>query len=254
MAARGSKYRRRRGRFGVLYKLLSVLLILVAVGAGCIVFFRVEHINVTGSTTYTQQQIVDASGVEMGDNLFLIRRVPTGRSILGDLPYLKEVNIRRAPPNSLEITVAECLPVAALQGEDDSWWIVDSSVKLLEQGDAALADPYMKITGLTLLMPSAGERAAVSVEESTKLESLRSILSALEERGMYSQVNSVDLSAQAEIRMVYRTRFEVRMPLYSDDFYLLIHTLEAVADNGAVAGRPGTIDLTGERPRFIPKG
>lgn len=252
MAARGSKYRRRRGRFGVLYKLLSVLLILAAIVGGCIVFFRVEEITVAGSTTYAEQQIIDASGVEMEDNLFLVQKVPTGRRILNALPYIKEVNIRRVLPNGLLITVNECIPVAALEGEDGSWWILDSSAKLLEQGDDALARPYMKITGLTALKPSAGDRVAVSVEETTKLDSLKSILAALEERGMFANVNSADLSGVTEIRMVYQDHFAVRLPMYSDDFHLLIHALEAVAENDAVAGRPGTIDLTGERPRFIP--
>ena len=252
MAARGSKYRRRRGRFGVLYKLLSVLLILAALVAGCIVFFRVEEITVTGSTTYTEQQIIDATGVEMEDNLFLVQKVPTGRKILGALPYIKEVNIRRDLPNGLVITVNECVPVAALKGEGSSWWIMDSSGKLLEQGDAALAKPYMKITGMEALKPSAGGRVAVSAEETTKLDSLKSILAALEGRGMYADVNSMDLSAVTEIRMVYQDHYTVRLPMYSDDFHLLIHALEAVAENDAVAGRSGTIDLTGERPRFIP--
>ena len=252
MAARGSNYRRRRGRSGVLYKMLSVLLILVAIIAGCIVFFRVERISVTGSTTYTQQQIIDVSGVEMGDNLFLISKIPTGRKILNALPYIKAVNLRRELPNGLAITVTECVPVAALKGEDGSWWILDSSAKLLEQGDDALAQPYMKITGLTALKPAEGDRVAVAVEESTKLESLKSILAALEERGLFAQVNSVDLSAVTEIRMVYQDHYAVRLPMYSDDFHRLIHTMQAMAEYPKVAGRPGTIDLTLSRPSFRP--
>ncbi len=252
MAVRGSKYRRRRGRFGVLYKLLSVLLILAAIVGGSIVFFRVEKITVTGSTTYAEQQIIDVTGVEMGDNLFLIRKVPTGRKILNALPYLKEVNIRRELPNGLAITVNECVPVAALAGEEDSWWILDSSAKLLEQGDGALAAPYMKITGLTALKPSPGGRVAVSVEESTKLGSLKSILAALEERGLFADVDSVDLSAVTEITMVYQGNYTVRMPMYSDDFHRLIHTMQAVAEHPKVAGRTGTIDLTLKNPSFIP--
>lgn len=252
MAGRGSKYRRRRGRFGVLYKLLSVLLILAAIIAGCIVFFRVEEITVTGSTTYTEQQIIDVSGVEMEDNLFLVRKVPTGRRILNALPYIKEVNIRRELPNGLLITVNECVPVAALKGEGDAWWILDSTAKLLEQGNDDLAKPYMKVTGLEALKPSAGGRVAVSAEETTKLDSLKSILAALEEREMFAHVNSVDLSGVTEICMVYQGHYTVRLPMYSDDFYRLIHTLQVVAEHPSVAGRSGTIDLTRKDPSFVP--
>lgn len=253
MAVRGSNYRRRRGRSGVLYKMLSVLLILAAIIAGCIVFFRVEKINVAGSTTYTRQQIIDVSGVEMGDNLFLIRKIPTGRKILNALPYIKTVNLRRELPNGLAITVTECVPVAALKGEEDSWWILDSSGKLLEQGDQSLAEPFMKITGLTALKPSEGGRLSVSVEETTKLESLKSILAALEERGLFDQVNSIDLSAVTEIRMVYRDHYTVCLPMYSDDFHRLIHTMQAMAEYPKVSGRPGTIDLTLSKPSFRPE-
>ena len=252
MAVRGSKYRRRRGRLGVLYKLLSVLLILAAIVGGCIVFFRVEKITVSGSTTYTEQHIIDVSGVEMGDNLFLIQKVPAARKILGQLPYIKEVNIRRELPNEIVINVKECTPVAALEGEEDSWWILDSSAKLLEQGDRELAAPYMKISGLTALKPSAGGRVAVSVEESTKLGSLKSILAALEERELFANVDSVDLSAVSEIRMIYQGNYTVRMPMYSDDFHRLIHTMQAVAEHPKVAGRAGTIDLTLKNPSFVP--
>lgn len=252
MAARRRRSRRRRGRFGVLYKLLSVLLILAAIVAGSIVFFRVEEITVTGGVVYTEQQIIDASGIELGDNLILIQRVPTGRKILGTLPYIKDVNIRRTLPNGLHITVNECTPVAALEGEEDAWWIMDGSTKLLEQGNEELAGSYLKITGLTPLKPSAGGRLAVSVEESAKLDSLKEILAALEERGLYGRAERMDLSAVSEIRLELDGYYTVRMPMYSDDFHRLIHTLQVVSENSAVVGRRGTIDLTGQRPRFIP--
>lgn len=252
MAARRRSSRRRRGRSGVLYKLLSVLLILAAIVTGSIVFFRVEEITVTGGSAYTEQQIVDASGVELGDNLILVQRVPTGRKILSELPYIKDVNIRRALPNSLRITVNECIPVTAMEGEEGAWWIMDSSTKLLEQGNEELAGQYMKITGLTPLRPSAGGRLAVSVEESPKLDSMKEILSAMEERGLFGRVERMDLSAVSEIRLELDGYYTVRMPMYSDDFHRLIHTLQVMTENAAVAGRKGTIDLTGERPRFIP--
>ena len=110
----------------------------------------------------------------------------------------------------------------------------------------------MKITGLTALKPAAGGRVAVSAEESTKLDSLKSILAALEERGLFADVNSMDLSAVTEIRMVYQDHYSVRLPMYSDDFHRLIHTMEVVAENPKVAGRPGTIDLTLSDPSFYP--
>lgn len=257
MAARNSRRRRRRGRFSFLYKMLSIVLILGAIVAGCIVFFRVEEITIMGSTVYTDEEIIAAAGLEAGDNLFLVRKVQIGRKIVNQLPYINNVNLRRVLPNTLIITVTECIPVGVLEGEEGTWWVVDSKCKLLEQGGSELTRQYPAITGLTPLMPSEGNQLAVSVEESTKLDTLKQILAAMEDRDMLEQLQSIDMSGISEIDMTYEERFTVRMPMYSDDFRLLVHTLQQAAA-ALNAGQTGTIDLTtvdmtgGERARFIP--
>lgn len=50
MAARRNRRgrRRNRGRFSALYKLLSVLIIFAAILMGCVVFFRVSTVEITG--------------------------------------------------------------------------------------------------------------------------------------------------------------------------------------------------------------
>lgn len=50
---RHSNRRRRRGNFGFLYKLLSVLVICAAVVMALTLFFRVDTIEVTGTERYT---------------------------------------------------------------------------------------------------------------------------------------------------------------------------------------------------------
>lgn len=244
MAARRSRRRRRRGRFGFLYKLLSIVLILAAIVAGCIVFFRVEEVTVIGSTVYTDEEIIAAAEVELGDNLFLIGKIATGTKIVNRLPYIDTVNVRRALPDTLVITVTECTPVGVLEGEEGTWWVIDSMCKLLECGGNELLGEYPQISGLTALMPSEGGRLAVSVEESAKLDSLKQLLAALDDWEMLPQVRDIDLSGGSEIRMTYEERFSVRLPMYSDDFHLLAHTLQLAAAQ-LNAGQTGTIDLTG---------
>ena len=83
MAARKdrNRRRRRRGRFGFLYKLLSFLIIFAAILAGCVAFFRVNQVAVTGNSRYSDQEVIAASGVELGDNLFLVNRPQTAQRI-----------------------------------------------------------------------------------------------------------------------------------------------------------------------------
>ena len=91
MAARHNRRRRRRGRFSFLYKLLSVVLIVCAIVAGSVIFFRVEEITVSGSTVYSSDEIIAASEVAVGDNLFLVGR-----------PSTSTFKVRRSAPSSVQ--------------------------------------------------------------------------------------------------------------------------------------------------------
>lgn len=63
MAARRrhSNRRRRRGSFGFLYRLLSVLVICGVIVVALTLFFRVDTVVVTGTQRYTQQEVIDAT-------------------------------------------------------------------------------------------------------------------------------------------------------------------------------------------------
>lgn len=252
MAARSSRRRRRKGRFGGLYKLLSAFLILAAMIAGCIVFFRVETVTVSGNGRYSEEEVIAASGVEQGDNLFLIPRVQTARKILQELPYIKEVSPRRVLPNAYTIIVTECTPAAIVEGQNGTWWVIDETCKLLEQGGEELKEQYAEISGFTVLMPSAGSKMSVPVDESGKLDALKQILAILQERDMLKHVDGIDLSREAEIRMEYDGRLTVRMPVYSDDFGRLLREVDQAVKTTLNNGQTGTINLTGSTHSFIP--
>lgn len=99
---RHSNRRRRRGNFGFLYKLLSVLVICAAVVMALTLFFRVDTIEVTGTERYTEKDVIEASGIQLGDNLFLLNKYEAARSIAEQLPYIdiEDIRIRQDQPDA----------------------------------------------------------------------------------------------------------------------------------------------------------
>lgn len=256
MAARRSNKRKRRnrGRFGFLYKLLSLIIILVVVAAGCAIFFRVNDITVTGESKYAAEEIIAASGIEPGDNLFLLPRFSSAKEILTQLPYVDEVNIRQRLPDGVVITVTECVPAAVIQG-GTGWWIIDAKGKLLEEVSSGGQQGLATITGLTALLPSAGTKLAVESEFKVKLQSLRELMQALAARGMLSKVTSFDLTGTGNILLGYDGRFTVKLPMtmeaggFSNRALALERTLEQLQPN-----ETGDIDLTrDDKVYFDPK-
>lgn len=253
MAARKRKRgrRRNRGRFGLLYKLLSTLLILAAILTGCVVFFRANEIVVTGQQRYTAEEIIIATGVEQGENLFRLDKAAIVRQVTTQLPYIDTISIHRKFPDTLLITVTESQPVAAVEC-DGSWWLMDARCKLLEQGDASLATGRAILLGLNPLSPAVGTSLAVDTEEEKKLSALKELLGALSERDLTGHITEfIDLTSESDIRFGYDATLTVEVPLYSTDFALQARRLDGALQelqqrNGTVAG---TLTLPAEGNR-----
>ena len=247
MAARNTRKRhqRRRGRFGFLYKLLSFLVILAAILVGCVVFFRVNELTVEGSSRYTAQEIVAASGVELGENLLLINKPRTASAIQKQLPYVRNVFVVRRLPDGLVLRVTEADAAAAIQVEE-TWWLMDARGKLLELGGAQLKDGLPVVSGIHLTNPGLGDWMTVAAEEKFKLESLEALLTALAERGMVGGVTEfIDLNAANTIYFGYGDGLTVAVPM-TGDFERRAFQLQRVLETFQQQGEAvtGTLDLT----------
>lgn len=260
-AKKRRRARRQRGRFGVLYKLLSMVLIVAAIVSACIVFFRVNDIVVEGEGKYTAQQIIEASGIEMRENLFLLNKNQAYLQIYNQLPYVDEVSIQRKLPDTILITVTESTPVAALSYGGE-WWLLDARAKLLERGDQSIAAGYAQLIGLTPLTPTVGKPLAVDEEESRRLNALEELLSALHTYDLASQVTDfIDCSADNAIRFGWNGTLTVEMPMsdFQQQAWRLSRALEELqAKNGGVSGTL-TLPAEGNRAwleseRWYPEG
>ncbi len=95
-------------------------------------FFKAEQIFVTGTSRYSQQQVLQASGIRQGGNLFLLNKHQAAASITEQLPYVESVRIRRQLPNALHIEITECAHPLALE-QDGAVWLLNGSGTLREQ-------------------------------------------------------------------------------------------------------------------------
>ena len=235
---------------------------MAALTFGATVFFQVEHILIAGNSRYTAQEVEEASGIQLGDNLFRLNKGQISEDIRRKLPYVEELTIvRHLPSQVVECgAVASILPSsgtstaeapAAEEAEDTELpeetgtaageaWLISVGGRLLEP--APEDSTALTVTGLTVLSPQAGTQMAVPQAEETRRQGLMALLAALEERGTLEKVSSIDLSAGTEILLRYDGRFDVKLPI-SGDFIHKLRALEAVVEKRE-SYETGTMDLT----------
>lgn len=231
---------KRRVRFGFVYKLLAVVAMLAAVVMGATVFFRVEEMVVVGNVRYDAQQVIDATGIVQGDNLFGMNKFETARQIRRQLPYVEGVNIRRGWPDTLIITVSECEAAARVTGERGQW-LISKSGKILELARGT-AQNVIRVDGLNAVQPEAGLPLVVREEQQARGDSLLSLLQALEQHGILGKVTYIDMTSPSRVFMDFEDRFVVKLPVSGDFDYLLGAMGQAVATLENY--ETGTLDLT----------
>lgn len=240
--AKKRKKRRRRGGLGRLLRPLSVILAAVAVVAALTLFFKVEHITVTGAGRYGAEEIIAASGVEIGDNLILLDRYRVAQRIYTSLPYITDVRPKQEFPNTLNIEVTETQAVAVIQGAG-GYWLLSGDGKLLEAVDAPAAADYLQVAGVQASEPAVSETLTLTEDSPITPLRLTELLAALDEYGALSRADSIDCSDPRVLVLNYDGRFRVEM-FYDADFSFKIASLVKIVDEKLEPNETGTLLMT----------
>ncbi len=226
MAGRKRRNRRRRkGRFAFLYRLVCVLLILGAVGAALAVFFKADHIEITGNSRYSNEEIIAAGGIEQGDNLYMLNKYEIAGKLTSTLPYVESVRIYRKLPDTLCLEVRECTEMVGVE-QDGKVWLMCHTGKILEGVEPGAAE-CAAVTGLTLADPQPSTPAVAAAESELALRQLLQLMEQLQKKEMLGDVQAIHMEDPHVITMRYLDRFDVEFP-WNTDFDYKLNFLSAV--------------------------
>lgn len=246
-----TRKRQRRRNPSMAIKLITMFALVAALLFCVLIFFKVEVIEVEGSSHYSDEEIISASGLAEGDNLVLINKAAAASQIKAWLPYVEQVQISRKLPDRAIITVTECDAVAAAVSDTGQWWLLSADGKLLEQVDAATAQQYAVLSGVSLVSPVSG--CAAQMQEEEQSAAAATILAAMEQWGLTEVITTVDLTKLYDIELWYGERFEIKLGS-TENLAYKIQYLQAVLEN-LNDSQSGVIDLTFETEtvaRFLP--
>ena len=238
----------------ILMQLAAVLAIALAVTLGLSVFFKVDTVMVYGNEAYSAWTIQEAAGLEGGENLLSFGRTKACGKIKTNLPYVKSVRIGITLPDTVNIYIEEYDVSYAIQTIDETWWLITSGGKVVEQIDGGTAGKYTKIKGFYLDAPEPGmpakaletvqmtETEAVDPQLATEstappvvitgaaqLQAAMQILNAMERNDIVGEVASVDVGILTDIVLWYGTRYQVNLGDTNDIEKKISYMKQAVA-------------------------
>lgn len=218
-----------------LLRLLTVVAVVAALVLGMSIFFKVGAVNVAGGIKYTPWDVMQASGIQEGENLLTLNKSRVVGKIKTQLPYVDEVRIGIKMPDTVNIEITELAVTYAIQEDGGDWWLMDADGKLLEPIATIDSKFCTQVLGITVTEPQAGQQAVATEPEAEtiletntegestevtlpvtvlgreKLDAALTILQCLEDNGILGQMASVNVTDMGNIELWYGDRYQILM-------------------------------------------
>lgn len=204
--------RRRRGNMSLHYSLIAFIVLVIFAILSLTVFFNIETADIIGSSIYSPDEIIAASGIKGGDNMIRKNMSKAEKNITSELIYIEEAHITRKLPTSVEILIVPCVETASLQTED-GYLIVSESGKIL-RADAEPAEDTLVFLGAEPAEEMHIGMTFASADED-KTEVIYELMSRADD-GFASKITSFDVTDRLNISCLYEDRITIEIKSTAD--------------------------------------
>lgn len=175
-------------------------MIIITILIGIVVFlllsplFNILYIKVENNSKVRQGDIIELSGINLGDNLFLISSSVTANKIKKN-PYIESVSLQRNLPDTLIIKVKERKATYALQIEEAQYAYINNQGYILEIN--AERNNLPLITSYTTQEIVPGGR--LNNEDLEKIEIVLRVMETANGNQMGDLITSIDIKDKKNI-------------------------------------------------------
>ena len=237
--------RKTRRKYTMYYILTAVMMLSIAAVLSLTVFFNITEITVSGDSRYSDEDIIEAAGVDIGDNLFRISVGDIKRQIIMEFPYIDEVKVRRVLPEGLHYKVSECQPAAVIE-RGDEYLLLSPKGRILEKL-SNLPEESPRVVGIDAAKLKIG--GYLPNKEKERLSLLLSMLDIMK-TNQFEGVTVINLEDLMNIHLLYQGRVDIQLGSSVDLDYKL-RAAKSIADISVEKQTVGIIDVSNrEAMRF----
>ena len=191
----------RKRRLTAFFIIFIIMLLCAGAVLSFTVFFPIESISIKGSEIYTAEEILEASNITKGDNLFAINRAKTENTIKRKLPFVEKIAFKREVPDTLKITVTDAVEFATFKSNNkyytvsSSGWVLEVNKKQPKKLTKIICDVKCKVGSEVVFNKTEEKKLLVTISEALNGKDL--------------DINSIDITNLASLKLEVEGRFEV---------------------------------------------
>ncbi len=226
--------------------ILIILLVAIFITSLFLPIFNVVRIEVKGNEKVASEDIITASGIEIGANIFRVNGSKTKNNIK-KLSYVKDVAVKRAFPNRIIITVSERKAIGYISFMG-SYILIDKNGTVLEVVSNLNDGNIPLISGLNFNRFEIGK--TIAVENLSKFDIVFECLQHLLKNDMLCMISKIDVHDIDNIQMNARNTIVVNVGNHSNINFKMSFLKEIL--NIVQENEKGYVDLSIDKPVFKP--
>ena len=238
--------------------LIFASVFIVVTGAAAVYFnihlFKVKNFNVAENNRYMREDIVAASGIEEGAELFGFDVRLAENNIKRKLAYIYTADIIRLPPSTVRISIKTDEPMFGLALGKDYYIITDTfrvaektetdNKNINEHGTAGIID----IVADCVTKCFVGEKIEFSDEDITDF--LSELINLARDEKMAEMISSVDIRDKFNVVMNYSDLYLVRLGVFENVYSKALSSFDVIEQLSELTG---IIDISDDKiASFIP--
>lgn len=228
MTRKRTRRRRRKRVSRFVLNFMLVLCMSLATVLGATIFFKVEEITVEGNGHYDTEEVIAATGIKHGENIFTIPREEISEKITYNLPYIQSIQVKFSLPTGIRLVVQEQVGMVKLVTASGSWYM-GLQGKLLEKINEF--NPYVS-EAFPQDSPPEEEEESPPPENSPTLENLAHTTSPLTNESPLEEVTEESSESSFLDSLIpqldWNSSPDYVLDLNPDDPILLVTGLELV--------------------------
>lgn len=234
-----TRKRRRRHALILFYIITFIIVIAAAVAVSLTVLFKIDTIQVTGTSRYSAEEIIKATGIQKGENLFLAKTKEASAAVAQKMPYIASAKVTRRLPAQISVQVkAEIVSGAILyQGK---YAIVSATGKVLEL-TAKMPQNCPSIKGLELTKAEVGKM--IVYKQASQQTTFNSLTLAISDNKL-DKITSIDMSLPSKILIIYDNRITMNLGPPSDFDYKIRFAKSILEAGNIKSNEKGTLNLS----------
>jgi len=203
---------RRKRRNKKMTAVITVAVVMLLAGIVALVYCYaygapISKITVSGKTDYTNEEIIAACGVDIGDNMLRVRSRDVNKSLTGMLPYIQSAKVEYKLPDTLVLKVTQTKEKYLIVGKG-SYLCLSEEGKVLSLKKKKVKDGQFRLEGFDWQEAVEGTTYQPEGDNVFRFETAKTLVKLLEQNEL-TGANTLKLDTTYPAVIQYEGRINI---------------------------------------------